>query len=76
MTDSSCLDATHPIDELDVSIRAYACLENAGIRTLGELVSRSKADLIATRCFGRRTLKEIEAVLEDMGLALRKEVAQ
>lgn len=61
------------IDDLDVSIRAHLCLQNAGVRTVGELVLRTESDLLKSRNFGRKSLKEIKEVLLSLGMRLRDE---
>lgn len=58
------------VDELELSVRAANCLENAGIRYLGELVVRSEGDMLKTKNFGRKTLNEIKDILAEMGLHL------
>ena len=62
-----------PVEELELSVRSANCLENAGIRTIGELRQRSEAELLITKNFGRRSLKEIREVLGGIGMTLRKE---
>ena len=58
------------VDELELSVRAANCLENAGIRYLGELVVRSEAEMLKTKNFGRKTLNEIKDILAELGLHL------
>lgn len=58
------------VEELDLSVRAQNCLQNAGIRYVGELVQKSEGDMLKTRNFGRKSLKEIKDVLSDLGLSL------
>lgn len=58
------------IDELELSVRAANCLENAGIRYIGELVTKSEAELLKTKNFGRKSLNEIKDILAEMGLHL------
>lgn len=58
------------VDELELSVRAANCLENAGIRYLGELVVRSEGEMLKTKNFGRKTLNEIKDILAEMGLHL------
>ena len=55
---------------LDLSVRANNCLENAGIKFIGELVQRKERDLLNTRNFGRKSLREIQNKLSPMGLSL------
>jgi DNA-directed RNA polymerase subunit alpha len=58
------------VDELDLSLRAHNCLHNANIRTIGELVKKTEAEMLHTKCFGRKSLSEIKGALASMGLAL------
>jgi DNA-directed RNA polymerase subunit alpha len=58
------------VDELELSVRAANCLENAGIRYLGELVVKSEGEMLKTKNFGRKTLNEIKDILAEMGLHL------
>lgn len=58
------------IDELDLSIRAYNCLKNRGIKTLRELVTKTEAELLRTSNFGRASLKEVVDMLAEFGLRL------
>ncbi len=58
------------VDELELSVRSYNCLKNAGIRTIGELVQRSEAEMLKTKNFGRKSLNEIKELLVEMGLSL------
>jgi DNA-directed RNA polymerase subunit alpha len=58
------------VDELELSVRSANCLKNAGIKLIGELVSRSEAEMLKTQNFGRKSLNEIKDVLSEMGLTL------
>lgn len=58
------------VDELELSVRAANCLENAGIRYIGELVIKSESEMLKTKNFGRKTLNEIKDLLSEMGLHL------
>ncbi len=58
------------VDELELSVRSANCLQNANIRLIGELVQRTEAELLKTKNFGRKSLKEIKEILDDMGLQL------
>jgi DNA-directed RNA polymerase subunit alpha len=58
------------VDELELSVRAANCLENAGIRFIGELVMRSEHEMMKTKNFGRKTLNEIKDMLAELGLHL------
>ncbi|MBP1751751.1 MAG: DNA-directed polymerase subunit alpha [Geobacteraceae bacterium] len=58
------------VDELELSVRSANCLKNAGIKLIGELVSRTEAEMLKTQNFGRKSLNEIKDVLAEMGLTL------
>ncbi len=62
------------IDDLDLSVRAYNCLKNAGIRYVGDLVKKSEAEMLKTKNFGRKSLNEIKLILLNMGLHFNMEV--
>jgi hypothetical protein len=55
---------------LELSVRSYNCLKNANIRTIGELVTKSEAEMLKTKNFGRKSLNEIKEILTSMGLSL------
>ncbi|MDI9357326.1 MAG: DNA-directed RNA polymerase subunit alpha [Phycisphaerales bacterium] len=57
-----------PLEELDLSVRAYNCLKSAKINTLAHLVEYEKDDLLKFRNFGQKSLNEIEQMLGDNGL--------
>lgn len=59
-----------PVEELELSVRAYNCLKNADIRYIGELVQRSEQEMLKTKNFGKKSLNEIKEVLHGMGLSL------
>ncbi|HET9217648.1 MAG TPA: DNA-directed RNA polymerase subunit alpha [Terriglobia bacterium] len=58
------------VDELELSVRSYNCLKNANIRTIGELVIKTEAEMLKTKNFGRKSLNEIKEILGGMGLSL------
>ena len=58
------------VDELELSVRAANCLKAANIRSIGELVSRTEAEMLQFHNFGKKSLDEIKAILETMGLSL------
>jgi DNA-directed RNA polymerase subunit alpha len=59
-----------PVGELELSVRSANCLQNANIRFIGELVQRTEADMLKTKNFGRKSLREIKDILSKMGLTL------
>lgn len=62
------------VDTLELSVRAANCLENADIKYIGELVTRSETDMLKTKNFGRKSLNEIKDILGEMGLSLGMKV--
>ena len=58
------------VDELELSVRSANCLQNANIHYIGDLVQRTEAEMLKTKNFGRKSLKEIKEILGQMGLAL------
>ncbi len=56
------------LEDLDLSVRAYNCLKAAKINTLGELVQYDTHELLKFRNFGKKSLVEIEELLQDIGL--------
>lgn len=58
------------VDSLELSVRAANCLENANIKFIGELVTKTEADMLKTKNFGRKSLNEIKDILAEMGLSL------
>jgi len=58
------------VDDLELSVRSANCLKNANIRYIGELVTKSEAEMLKTKNFGRKSLNEIKEILVGMGLSL------
>jgi DNA-directed RNA polymerase subunit alpha len=59
-----------PVDELELSVRSANCLQNANIRYIGDLVQKTEAEMLKTKNFGRKSLKEIKDLLVGMELSL------
>lgn len=59
-----------PVSDLELSVRSANCLQNAKISLIGELVQKTDAEMLKTKNFGRKSLNEIKAILEEMGLGL------
>ena len=57
-----------PLEDLDLSVRAFNCLKAAKINSLSELVTYEQEDLMKFRNFGQKSLAEIEQVLHERGL--------
>ncbi len=59
-----------PISELELSVRSANCLEAANIKTIGDLVVKTEAQMLKYKNFGKKSLSEIVAILQTMGLGL------
>lgn len=62
------------IDELEISVRTSNCLKSQSIQTIGDLVKKSGKELLTYDNFGRKSLKELEKILDKMGLKLEMDV--
>jgi len=58
------------VEELELSVRSANCLKNADIHKIYQLVSKTEAEMLKTKNFGRKSLNEIKEVLSEMGLSL------
>ncbi len=58
------------IEDLDFSVRTYNCLKRAGINTVGDLITRTEADMMKVRNLGKKSLEEVILKLAEMELAL------
>jgi DNA-directed RNA polymerase subunit alpha len=58
------------VEELELSVRSANCLKNADILKIYQLVSKTEAEMLKTKNFGRKSLNEIKDVLSEMGLSL------
>jgi len=65
-----------PLEDLDLSVRAYNCLKAAKISTLSELVKYDTNELLKFRNFGRKSLMEIEALIQEKGLHFGMDLAK
>ncbi len=61
------------IEELELGVRSYNCLKRAGIQTIGDLVSKSEAELNAIPNFGKKSIDEVIETLATRGLTLRQD---
>ena len=71
--DSAPSDYGITVEELNLSVRSYNCLKREGINTVGDLVQKSEAELMDIRNFGQKSIDEVKAKLEELGLGLREE---
>ncbi len=63
-----------PVSELELSVRSANCLQNANIKYIYELVSKTEGEMLRTKNFGRKSLNEIKEILSNMGLGLGMKV--
>jgi DNA-directed RNA polymerase subunit alpha len=61
------------IEELELGVRSYNCLKRAGIQTVGDLISKSEAELNAIPNFGKKSIDEVIETLEARGMNLRQD---
>src|SRR5690606_38165966 len=61
---------------LDLSVRALNCLKAAEVETLGDLVTYTKADLMKFRNFGKKSLTELDELVESKGLHFGMDIAK
>jgi DNA-directed RNA polymerase subunit alpha len=61
------------IEELELGVRSYNCLKRAGIQTVGDLISKSEAELNAIPNFGKKSIDEVIETLHSRGLNLRQD---
>ncbi len=61
------------IEELELGVRSYNCLKRAGIQTVGDLISKSEAELNAIPNFGKKSIDEVIETLHARGLNLRQD---
>jgi DNA-directed RNA polymerase subunit alpha len=66
---------SRPVEEMELSVRAANCLRAAEIATIGELVSKSEPEMLAFHNFGKKSLDEIKAILDSMGLSLGMDIS-
>jgi DNA-directed RNA polymerase subunit alpha len=58
------------VNEIELSVRAANCLNNANITTVGQLAQKTEAEMLKYRNFGKKSLNEIKAKLAELGLSL------
>ena len=61
---------------MDLSVRAQNCLNTAEVETLGDLVKFHRADLLKFRNFGKKSLSELDELLERNGLAFGMDISK
>ena len=65
-----------PLEDLDLSVRAFNCLKAAKINSLSELVQYEQEDLMKFRNFGQKSLSEIDQVLQERGLSFGMDLSK
>lgn len=65
-----------PVENVELSVRAQNCLNNADIRTLGELCQKTETKMLKYRNFGKKSLDEIIEKMEKMGLGLGMDMSE
>jgi DNA-directed RNA polymerase subunit alpha len=63
-------DLNRSVEELELTVRSANCLKAANIKTIGDLIQKSENEMLETKNFGRKSLKEIRDILTGMGLSL------
>jgi len=58
------------VNEIELSVRAANCLNNANITTVGQLAQKTEAEMLKYRNFGKKSLNEIKDKLSQLGLSL------
>ena len=64
------------IEELELSVRSFNCLEAAGIKTIRDLVQKTESEMLKYRNFGRKSLSEIKNILKEMGLTFSMKIGE
>ncbi len=62
------------VDDLELSVRSHNCLRSANIKTIADLVRKDEAELLKFRNFGRKSLAELSAIVEELGLSFGMDV--
>ncbi len=64
------------VEELELSVRSSNCLRAANIQTIQDLVTKTEAEMLKYRNFGRKSLNEINSLLEEMDLSLGMDISK
>lgn len=64
------------VDELELSVRSSNCLRAANIQTIKDLVTKSESEMLKYRNFGRKSLNEIGAILDEMDLSFGMDISK
>lgn len=71
--DSKLRKLETPIEDLDLSVRAYNCLKRANVNVLGDLTEKTELEMMKIRNLGKKSLKEVIDKVKEMGLKFREE---
>jgi DNA-directed RNA polymerase subunit alpha len=66
-------DLAITLEELNLTVRSYNCLKREGVNTVGDLIQKSEAELMDIRNFGQKSIDEVKAKLDELGLILRED---
>lgn len=69
--DEKILDT--PIDAINLTLRSFNCLKRAGIDTVGDITRRAYSEMFKIKNFGKKSIKEVEDKLAEMGLSFSEE---
>jgi DNA-directed RNA polymerase subunit alpha len=64
------------VDELELSVRSSNCLRAANIQTLADLVARTESEMLKYRNFGRKSLNELNAILDELNLSFGMDISK
>lgn len=64
------------VEELELSVRSSNCLRAGNIQTIQDLVTKTEAEMLKYRNFGRKSLNEINSLLEEMDLSLGMDISK
>jgi DNA-directed RNA polymerase subunit alpha len=64
------------LSDLNLSVRALNCLKAADVETLGQLVSHNKNDLLKFRNFGKKSLTELEELLDGLKISFGMDISK
>ena len=73
---AAAMAKVNKLNDMGLSVRAYNCLKAADIDTFADLVSYSRAELMKFRNFGRKSLNEIDLLVEKMKLSFGMDVTK
>ena len=65
-----------PLNDLDLSVRAYNCLKAADVKSLGDLVRLEISDMMKFRNFGKKSLAELEQLVQDKNLTFGMDLSK